>query len=565
MIQHAEIASIHIYRAKRSCRMTGTVPKKIGTAQGEGMKTQNVYRKAKGTTVNQIAAYAVCKKLIQNVVAKSTRATFFQVLVREIKNLFVYDRLCINLYDSEREILSLFTTAEGKVVSALTNARMTRGTVAELAISTRKPVVLNNIAAYFPKTAIHPLSEAGLNATIAIPLVLGREILGTLHCSFDRPPADLTTILDFLAELSPVLALCLFTVLAEERFAKSRTKQTALPTPVINRSEESKLLETRDMHSLMQLVHKVAGLDIPVLITGETGTGKSFLARYIHMRSLRNAGHFVKVNCPSLAPSLFESEFFGHAKGAFTGAHAKRVGRIELAQGGTLFLDEIGDLTSEMQSKLLQVLEEQSFERVGESSAISVDTRLVSATNINLEEAIAERRFRRDLFYRLAAVVIAMPPLRHRPNDIPLIVKTLVARQAAMFHIEPPAFSPAVLAELQAYAWPGNIRELRNVINRILIHSLGENVSVAMVQDVLSNQYGKTEERISCPPAEKDGLPKSLEQPAGPVLTMEEVERNHIRNVLRITNGVLAGPRGAATLLGLARTTLQYRMQKLGL
>lgn len=231
---------------------------------------------------------------------------------------------------------------------------------------------------------------------------------------------------------------------------------------------ETRLLETRDMSGVMSVARKAAQLQIPVLITGETGTGKSMLARWLHRRSPRRSANFVKVNCPSLAPTLFESEMFGYAKGAFTGAHAKRVGRIEMAQNGTLFLDEIGELSPDMQSKLLQVMEENSFERVGEAVPVDVDMRVISATNINLPEALARGRLRRDLFYRLAAVVLHMPPLRQRKNDIPLLVTHFTTQFSRQCELRPPRLSKAVLRELYCHDWPGNIRELRNVITRIL-------------------------------------------------------------------------------------------------
>lgn len=282
------------------------------------------------------------------------------------------------------------------------------------------------------------------------------------------------------------------------------------------------------------------------------------------------------MNCPSLAPTLFESEMFGYAKGAFTGAHAKRVGRIEMAQNGTLFLDEIGELSPDMQSKLLQVMEENSFERVGEAVPVDVDMRVISATNINLPEALARGRLRRDLFYRLAAVVLHMPPLRQRKNDIPLLVTHFTTQFSRQCELRPPRLSKAVLRELYCHDWPGNIRELRNVITRILLHSLDAPVTADFVREALhewdwAHADNKPEgASAGARSGETSGENLRPENPAhgeAPITlaSLEENERRHIQQALRLTGGRLSGPRGAAALLGIPRSTLQHRLRKLGL
>lgn len=529
------------------------------------MKTQNHYGHTGGSTESQLAAYRVCKKLIGHVAAHATRESFFQVLAHEIKPVCRYDRLCINLYDEENKLLSLFTSADGKVVRALSkDSRRSGGTIAEIAITTGKPVIITDIANY-PQIKAHPLYEAGLTSTLAIPLILGSRTMGTLHCSFVASPPDIVSILSFLSELSPVLALCLFTVLAEERLAYPP------PPPAASRKEGRPSLYLPGMASVMATLKCVAGLNVPVMFTGETGTGKTYLARLLHECSRRSRGNFVKVNCPALAPTLFESEMFGHARGAFTGASAKRAGRLEMAQGGTLFLDEIAELSPEMQSKLLHVLEDQMFERVGESVPISVDVRLVSATNVNIREALAARLLRRDLFYRLSAVVIPLPPLRRRPNDIPPLAAHFMTEQARAFGMKALALPAAVMRILLDYTWPGNMRELRNVINMILIHSLTGEVTPQKVRSLLEESREEREEafpRLSGSPADEGPAPAEdstayIKDPQP--LTIQQMEKKHILHVLRKTNGVLSGTAGAAALLGIPRTTLQYRMKKLGI
>ncbi|WP_302148718.1 sigma-54-dependent Fis family transcriptional regulator [uncultured Desulfovibrio sp.] len=523
----------------------------------------------------------VLHHLARLVTEKMDRNAFFQILAKQLRVLFHYDRFCINLYDAEREFLNLFTAADGTVVESLSNTRIAQNTVAGLAITSRKPVVINDLASQGFGMAPLSLATMGLNATIALPLIINREVIGTLHVSFVRQPENVVEILNFLLELSPVLTTFLFAVLAEERAANARAAQPPDPEAGENAAGkarlESRLLETPDMARITGTARKVAKLHIPVLITGETGTGKSMLARWLHRHSPRRGHNFVKVNCPSLAPTLFESEMFGYAKGAFTGATAKRTGRIEIAQHGTLFLDEIGDLAPEMQSKLLQVLEENSFERVGEATPIGVDIRVLSATNVDLAEAMAEGRLRRDLYYRLGSVVLHMPALRERKADIPLFVDYFIKQFAAEYELRPPRLPHSVVQTLYEHAWPGNIRELRNVVSRILLHSLDAAVTDAFVREALhlwaapqeDDQPQPAATRGNCTATPQAAAPATPSHPAPatlpPLPTLEENERAHIRRALAATGGKIAGPHGAAALLGVPRSTLQHRMRKLGL
>lgn len=533
-----------------------------------------------GLSTPSLSVGQVVHHLARIVSGKIDRNAFFQLLSKQLRILFHYDRFCINLYDSEREFLNLFTAADGTVVESLSNTRISRNTVADLAISSRKPVVINDLAAYNLGDGPMPLSSVGLNATIALPLIINREVIGTLHVSFVKQPDNIVEILNFLIELTPVLTTFLFAVLSEERMAKSRTVPEASGRAYDYSSTillETKLLETPPMAPTMAMVRKVAKLNIPVLITGETGTGKSMLARWLHRHSPRRDENFVKVNCPSIAPTLFESEMFGYAKGAFTGATAKRIGRIELAQHGTLFLDEIGELAPEMQSKLLLVMEESSFERVGEAESVGVDIRVISATNIDLVKAMAEGRLRRDLYYRLGSVVVRMPSLHERKNDIPLFVDHFIQQFAREYEIRPPRLSRSVVQALHGHTWPGNIRELRNVVSRILLHSLDSAVTEDFVLDALQ-QWSPENSQASEDPALVTATPShsataaaltaSAESGAGirsQMPTLEENEKAHIERALRQAGGRISGPRGAAALLGVPRSTLQHRIRKLGI
>jgi formate hydrogenlyase transcriptional activator len=298
------------------------------------------------------------------------------------------------------------------------------------------------------------------------------------------------------------------------------------------------------LRNVLRLVDTVATGNSTVLLLGETGTGKELVARAIHNRSRRRNRTLVKLNCAAIPSGLLESELFGHERGAFTGAVTQKVGRLELADQGSLFLDEIGDIPLELQPKLLRVLQEQEFERLGSTRTKKVDVRIVAATHCDLEAMILEKQFRSDLYYRLNVFPICIPPLRERPEDIPLLVRHFVQEAARRMNKTIDAIPSATMEALSQYRWPGNIRELENVIERAVILS---------PSSVLRVPLGDLRSRIS--PGHGSGKPH----------TIADVEREHIRAVLKETRWVLSGPRGAATRLGLNRSTLYFRMKKLGI
>jgi transcriptional regulator with GAF, ATPase, and Fis domain len=290
-------------------------------------------------------------------------------------------------------------------------------------------------------------------------------------------------------------------------------------------------------------VRKVADTDSTVLVTGETGTGKELVVLAIHGLSRRKDKLLVKVNCAALPAGVIESELFGHEKGAFTGALTRKVGRFELANRGTLFLDEVGDLPLELQAKLLRVLQEGEFERVGGTQSLKVDVRLIAATNRDLERAVSEGRFRADLFYRLNVFPILVPPLRNRVQDIPHLARHFTTLYASKMGRQLGPLDAVVLERLAAYGWPGNVRELQNVIERAVILSTRGRLELG---DVPTSPAGVTP---------TTSVPRSL----------EDVERQHIVGVLAETGWRVSGDRGAAKILGLKRTTLEARMKKLGI
>jgi formate hydrogenlyase transcriptional activator len=297
------------------------------------------------------------------------------------------------------------------------------------------------------------------------------------------------------------------------------------------------------LQRVLHCVETVAATDAAVLIRGETGTGKELIAGLIHGLSGRPGGPFVKFNCTAIPAGLLESELFGHERGAFTGAIARRIGRFELANEGTLFLDEIGDLPLDLQPKLLRVLEEQAFERIGSTQTIRTDVRVIAATNRPLGELVEAGEFRADLYYRLNVFPIDLPPLRERIEDIPLLVRHFVAHHARTVGRRIDAIAPDVIETLMRYPWPGNVRELQHVLHRAVILSHGG--------------------RLELPPL----TVKTVRPPAprAQTQTYDDAIREHIIEVLRETNGIVAGPRGAAVRLGLKRSTLLSKMQKLGI
>ena len=313
--------------------------------------------------------------------------------------------------------------------------------------------------------------------------------------------------------------------------------------PLESTSQGEMIGSSRAFRCVWNLLQMVARTDSAVLIHGETGTGKELVAKAIHEESLRRRGPYVRVNCAAIPAGLLESELFGHERGAFTGALTQTVGRFQLAHTGTLFLDEIGDLPLELQPKLLRVLQEQEFERLGSARTTRVDVRIVAATNQDLAQMVRERRFRADLFYRLNVFPIDLPPLRARSEDIPLLVNHFVRKLALRMNREICQVSKEAMEMLRQHDWPGNIRELQNLVERAVIMSSGS--------------------ELQLPPAElrrlvQNGAPQ-------PVRTLVEAERAHILEALRQVNWIVAGRNGAASRLGLPRTTLIYRMRKLGI
>jgi transcriptional regulator with GAF, ATPase, and Fis domain len=301
--------------------------------------------------------------------------------------------------------------------------------------------------------------------------------------------------------------------------------------------------DSSQLDEVLDLVDTVSSTESTVLIEGETGTGKELIARAVHDCSKRAGCPFVKLNCATIPIGLLESELFGYEKGAFTGAFSRKMGRFKIADHGTLFLDEIGDLPFELQAKLLRVLQEGEFEMLGGTLTHKVNVRLVAATNADLRKMVAEKKFREDLYYRINVFPIALPPLRERAGDIPILIRHFVSLYAEQMQKQIEEIPPKVMQALIDYAWPGNVRELQNLMERSVILSPGKVLQVPL-----------------------EGLVRTLAVTSKQMpITMEDAEREHIIKTLQHTRGVISGPRGAAVRLGIKRSTLYFRMRRLGI
>lgn len=484
-------------------------------------------------------------------ISKTSNRDFFYALTTALKKHFPCDRFSINLYDRKKQSLQYFTEASGidpEGISGLNKRPLMKGTIARMAIESKKPVIIDDLSRYKDKFSIGQMVAAGLRSTMAFPLIMRDTVFGTLHFSFRETPENLSELSDLLTEVSKQVSIAVDNLLAYNRLRDENQSLEREKRYLMGSVETYKLADfchaSPQMAEIMGVIRRVAEVDAPVFITGETGTGKDFLARFIHHTSFRKDHMFVKVNCPALPPTLFESELFGHAKGAFTGADKSRVGRFEMADRGTIFLDEVGELPQSQQVKLLQVLQENRFERVGDSRSINANFRLISATNRDPLQSIQQGKLRNDLYYRLNIIQIHVPPLRDRAGDIPLLIEKITEKESRQLHRPPPLYTHHSLHLLNAYHWPGNVRELKNFVKRMIILKSGENVHPVDIENMIQMQL-------------QPGI-----QTTSPVKTLADSEKQAIEQALMQCKGVLGGKNGAARLLNVPRSTLQYRMKK---
>ncbi len=476
----------------------------------------------------------------------------FAAIAAGLRRVMRHDYTSLALLDPETNQLRLhaldFPAGKGIVQEEMVIEPL-EGCLPGKAVISRKPVVLRFAdceQARRSEMARRHIAE-GLKSACFIPLINRDRVLGTLNVGSLREDAFTQEDLELLTQVANQIAIAVENALAFRQVAelKERLAEEKLYLEDEIRTEhnfEEIVGESAALKRVLKQLETVAPTDSTVLIQGETGTGKELIARAIHNLSTRREGTFVKINCAAIPSGLLESELFGHEKGAFTGAIAQKIGRFELAHQGTLFLDEVGDIPLELQPKLLRVLQDQEFERLGSTRTIRVDVRLVAATNLDLAQMVADRQFRGDLYYRLNVFPIIAPSLRERSEDIPLLVRYFAQKYARRMNKQIETIPGEAMEALSRYAWPGNIRELENFIERAVILSRGTVLHVSLAD--------------LRPPAEVL---------TGGITTLESAEREHILRALRETNWVIGGPQGAAARLGIKRTTLQSKMRKLAI
>jgi formate hydrogenlyase transcriptional activator len=481
---------------------------------------------------------------------------------KSLRRLVPHEYASLSLYDAETERLQIhaldFPVSKGLLQEGLSIP--VEGSPTGRALKTRQPVFITrgDIEQFGSDVARRILAE-GLMSALCLPLISHGRPLGTLVVASLQEENFPEKDAKLLSHVANQIAIAVENSLAFRQVVDraNRLSEERLYLQDEIRTEhnfEEIIGESAALKLILRQIATVAPTDSTILIQGETGTGKELIARAIHNLSTRRERTLVKVNCAAIPTGLLESELFGHEKGAFTGAIAQRIGRFELAHRGTLFLDEVGDIPLELQPKLLRVLQEQEFERLGSPRTIRVDVRLVAATNVDLAQKVADNQFRRDLYYRLNVFPVTIPPLRERREDIPLLVRYFTQKHARRMKKPIETIPAKSMAALTEYPWPGNVRELENFIERAVILSRAGDLEVPLGELKPRAQPVGAFIAASLSPSSPDAI-----------TTLEAAERDHIVRVLEQTGWVIGGPTGAAVRLGMKRTTLQSRMKKLGI
>jgi formate hydrogenlyase transcriptional activator len=472
------------------------------------------------------------------------------MILSSLRGIARYDRTLLSLLDEEGNNVYRYGDAlEWEPMLEHERVIVIEQSVSARAIRTRQVTFHSaNDLNEMKSEVAQVLSESGIQLVCCVPLIAGDKVWGALNVTGISDKGLGSAEVEYLQQVSNQIAAALQNAHAyrEIEQLKNRLAQEKryFENEVLSANRSDAIIgHSPSLKRVLDHVAIVADTDSTVLITGETGTGKERIARMIHNISGRKDRSFIKVNCAAIPTGLLESELFGHEKGAFTGAVSQKLGRLELADKGTLLLDEVGEIPLELQPKLLRVLQDQEFERLGGTKTIRVDVRLIAATNRDLLRAVEEKEFRSDLFYRLHVFPLHIPTLRDRREDIPMLVRHFVDRCAARLHKRIDVIPEGTIEAMMNWSWPGNIRELENFIERSVILAEGNR---------LNPPLGELSQEI-------------LRQPSGSDITLRDREREHIIEILRQTRGALSGPSGAAARLGLKRTTLQYKMQKLGI
>jgi len=482
------------------------------------------------------------------VVSNLALPQLFRAIPASVRNAMQCDAACLSLPDRQKDQLRVhgldFPAGKGFMQDQMILPM--DGTSPGTAYRTGKPVLFGQAPKSLAPMALKVNAAEGFQSGCFLPVIRGNRTLGVLHLLDRRGNAFSEMDVEFLRQVASQVAIALENALefSELSESKERLAEEGLYLRDEIRTEhqfEDILGDSVGLRQVLHQVETVAPNETTVLIQGETGTGKELIARAIHGLSTRRENIFAKLNCAAIPLGLLESELFGHERGAFTGAIARKVGRFEIADKGTLFLDEVGDIPLELQPKLLRVLQEQEFERLGGTRSIRTDVRLVAATNRDLSKMVEQGQFRADLYYRLNVFPVMIPPLRERREDIPILVRYFVDKYAKTMNRKIERIPGSVMEAIARYPWPGNIRELQNFLERAVILSEGPVLRPPLSE--LRDTRSKTSASS----------------------TLKEVEQRHVLQVLRDCQWVLGGPQGAAARLGLPRTTLIYRMRRLGI
>jgi len=494
--------------------------------------------------------YAALVQVSEAIVSHRSLPSLFHDLAGRLSQVVQFDYLSLVLHDAPTDTMRLHVLETCEPVPPQATSAFvlpTQDDPAGFVWQSQQPLIISTLAelSRWPRL-LELVQPYGVQSYCWLPLTSAQRRLGTLVFTSKQPSAYATADLSFLQHVANQVAVSVENALAFQELTALKDQlaheKAYLEEEVRSDRFPEIVAVSAALRAELTKVETVAATDSTVLICGETGTGKEMVARAVHDLSPRRQRTFIKLNCAAIPSGLLESELFGHERGAFTGAIARKIGRFELAHQGTLFLDEIGDIPLELQPKLLRVLQEQEFERLGSTKTIKVDVRLVAATNRDLATMVADGRFRSDLYYRLNVFPVALPPLRERPDGIPSLVRHFTQQFARRMGKRIESIPEDTMDTLVQYPWPGNVRELQNVIERAVILSSGPALHVPL----------------------EDLRPVGLHA-CSAVATLADAEREHIIKVLRETGWVLGGPKGAAARLDMKRSTLQHKMRKLNI
>jgi len=522
----------------------------LTTLKDDQRKLLGFVKIARDITERKRIGEALLLETTNQLITQRSTAELLAAIAASLQKVKEYDYAGIALYDQATRKLRVHALPSRGTGELIHEERLlpVENSPAGWAFKARRPLILNRIREEGkPMEISETLVHQGVQSACRIPLMTHDHVLGTLTLASRHENAFTNEDVASLTQLAEQIAIALDNVIAFRQLTEMKDRLAEekgyLEDEIQARFNFGDIVgESPAIKDVLNQVKTVAPTDSAVLILGETGTGKELVARAIHRLSARHDKIFVTLNCSAVPASLFESELFGHEKGAFTGSASRQIGRVELAHQGTLFLDEVGDIPLELQSKLLRTLQMKQFERLGSAQTITVNVRVIAATNRNLREMVEQGIFRSDLYYRLNVFPIVVPPLRERASDIPLLVRYFVGKYSRQLGKKINVIPARTLNMLKGYAWPGNVRELEHYIERAIILSHGR--------------------ELEAPPLEAKTPKRSLDSASQ---SLAAAEREHILRVLRQTNWIVGGPRGAAARLGVKRTTLTSKMRRLGI